>query len=67
MSVLWVQGQQPSMGPTCGLVGLGVYLDSFGDLGECRDEEETNETQTTKSRVRLYLFRLEKTKFCLNK
>ncbi len=41
------------MGLVCGLVGLGMYLASSGDLGECRNEEAVDETQTTKSRVRL--------------
>jgi hypothetical protein len=30
-----------------------MYPTSSGDLGECRDEEAVDETQTTKSRVRL--------------
>jgi hypothetical protein len=54
------------MGPTCGLIGLGMYPTSFRDPGECKDEETADETQTTESRVRLYLFWLEKTEFCLN-
>ncbi len=54
------------MGPACGLVGPGMYPASFGDPGECRDEEAVDETQTTESRVRLYLFWLEKTEFGLN-
>ncbi len=54
------------MGPACGLVGLGMYPASFGDPGECRDEEAIDETQTTESRVRLYLFHLEKIDFGLN-
>jgi len=41
------------MGLVCGLVGLGMYPASSGDLGECRNEEAVDETQTTKSRVRL--------------
>jgi hypothetical protein len=35
-------------------------------LEECRGEEAADETQTTKSRVRLYLFQLEKIEFALN-
>ncbi len=54
------------MGPACGLVGPGMYPASPGDPGECRDEEAVDETQTTESRVRLYLFWLEKTEFGLN-
>jgi len=54
------------MGPACGLVGPGIYPASFGNLGECKDEEAIDETQTTKSKVKLYLFQLEKTKFGLN-
>jgi hypothetical protein len=55
------------MGPACGLVGLGMYLASSGDPGECRDEEAVDETQTTECKVRLYLFWLEKTEFGLNR
>jgi hypothetical protein len=55
------------MGPTCGLVGPGMYLVSSGDLGKCRNEKATDETQTTESRVKLYLFWLEKIEFCFNK
>jgi hypothetical protein len=58
--------QQQSMGPGCGLVGPGMYPASSGDPGECGDEEAIDETQTTESRVRLYLFQLEKTEFGLN-
>jgi hypothetical protein len=47
------------MGPACGLVAPGMYPASSGDPGECRDEEAADETQTTESRVELYLFRLE--------
>jgi hypothetical protein len=54
------------MAPACGLVGPSFYPTSSGDPGECRDEEAIDEAQTTKSRVRLYLFQLEKTKFGLN-
>jgi hypothetical protein len=54
------------MGPTCGLVGPGMYPVSSGDPGECRDEEAVDETQTTKSIIKLYLFWLEKIKFFLN-
>jgi hypothetical protein len=54
------------MDPTYGLVGLGMYLASSGELGECRDEEVVDETQTTESRVRLYLFWLEKIEFGSN-
>ncbi len=43
------------MGPACGLVGPGMYPASSGDPGECRDKEAADETQTTESRVRLYL------------
>jgi hypothetical protein len=43
-----------------------MYPSSFGNPGECRDEEAVGETQTTKSRVRVYLFQLEKTEFSLN-
>ncbi len=66
LSVLWGHGQQPSMGPACGLVSPGMYPASSGDPGECRDEEAVDETQTIESRVRLYLFRLEKIEFGLN-
>jgi len=41
------------MGLPCGLVGPGMYLASSRDLKECKDEEAIDETQTTKSRVRL--------------
>jgi hypothetical protein len=54
------------MGLGCGLVGQGMYPTSSGEPKDCRDEEATNETQTTESKIRLYLFRLEKTKFGLN-
>ncbi len=54
------------MGPACRLVGPGMYPASSGDPGECRGEEAVDETQTTESRVRLYLFQLEKTEFALN-
>ncbi len=57
LSVLWGHRQQPSMGPTCGLVGPGIYPASSRDPGECKYEEAIDETQTTKSRVRLYLFK----------
>jgi hypothetical protein len=30
-----------------------MYPTSSGDLGECRDEEVVDETQTTKSKVQL--------------
>jgi len=66
MSVLWGHGQQPSMGPTCLLVGPSMYPASSRDPGECKGEEVVDETQTTESKVRLYLFQLEKTKFGLN-
>jgi hypothetical protein len=32
-----------------------MYPASSGDPGECRDEEAADETETTVSRVRLYL------------
>jgi len=63
--VFWGHGQQPSMGPTCWLVGPGMYPASSRDPRECRGEEAADETQTTKSRVRFYLFQLEKTEFAL--
>jgi len=53
------------MGPTCWLVGPGMYPASSRDPRECRGEEAADETQTTKSRVRFYLFQLEKTEFAL--
>jgi hypothetical protein len=58
--------QQPSMGPTYRLVGPGMYPTSSRDLRECRDEKAVDETQTTESKVRLYLFRLEQIEFGLN-
>ncbi len=54
------------MGLACALVGPSMYPASFGDPGECRDEEAIDETQTTECRVRVYLFWLEKTEFGLN-
>jgi len=54
------------MGPDCGLVGPGMYPTSSGDPRECRDEEAVDETQTTKSKIRFYLFWFEKNKFGLN-
>jgi len=55
------------MGPACGLVGPSMYPASYGDLGECRNEELVDETQTIESTIRLYLFRLEKIEFGLNR
>jgi hypothetical protein len=54
------------MGPTYRLVGPGMYPTSSRDLRECRDEKAVDETQTTESKVRLYLFRLEQIEFGLN-
>jgi hypothetical protein len=43
-----------------------MYLASSGDPRECGDEEAIDQTQTTKSIIRFYLFWLENNKFGLN-
>jgi hypothetical protein len=44
-----------------------MYQASSGNPRECRDEDVADETQTTKSKLKPYLFQFEKTKFGLNR